>query len=182
MVETPLAANWAHAKKIIALAKKHKIHLLTNYETTWYGSNEKAYELVNGEKAIGALRKIVFRHGHPGPVEIGCNQEFLDFLTDPKLNGGGALTDFGCYGANLATWLLKGQRPLAVTCLTSQMKPTIYPKVEDEATLLLKCPSPQVIIQASWNWPPRRTDVELQGGTGAGDCLHGTDMLVAAKL
>ena len=182
MVEKPLAANWAHAKKMIALAKKHKIHLLTNYETTWYGSNEKAYDLVNGENAIGALRKIVFHHGHPGPIEIGCNQEFLDFLTDPKLNGGGALTDFGCYGANLATWMLKGQRPLAVTCFTGQMKPQRYPKVEDEATILLKYPSTQVIIQASWNWPYSRKDMELYGEKGVVECLNGTDLLVATKL
>ena len=39
MVEKPLAVNMEHAKKMEALAKKHHIHLLTNYETTWYGSN-----------------------------------------------------------------------------------------------------------------------------------------------
>jgi predicted dehydrogenase len=30
--------------------------------------------------------------------------------TDPKLNGAGALFDFGCYGADLMTWLMDGQR------------------------------------------------------------------------
>lgn len=49
---------------------------------------------------IGFLRKIVVHNGHGGPVEIGVNQEFLDWLLDPVQNGGGALTDFGCYGAN----------------------------------------------------------------------------------
>jgi predicted dehydrogenase len=37
--------------------------------------------------------------------------EFLAWLTDPKLNGGGALFDFGCYGADLMTWFMDGQRP-----------------------------------------------------------------------
>lgn len=47
--------------------------------------------------------------GHQGPVEIKCSEEFLRWLTDPVLNGGGAVTDFGCYGANLATWFFDNQ-------------------------------------------------------------------------
>lgn len=182
MVEKPLAASWQHAQKMIALARKHKIHLLTNYETTWYGSNEKAYQLAVKDHTIGKLRKLVFHHGHPGPIEIGCNQEFLDFLLDPKLNGGGALTDFGCYGANLATWFMQGQRPISVSCFTNQMKPQMYPKVDDEATILLKYPSTQVVIQASWNWPYSRKDLEMYGEKGVIECINGTDMLIAPKL
>ncbi|HMQ88875.1 MAG TPA: Gfo/Idh/MocA family oxidoreductase, partial [Flavilitoribacter sp.] len=104
MVEKPLAVSYDHAEKMIRLARENGIYLLTNYETTWYGSNAKAYRLVHEDQAIGEIRKMVFHHGHQGPIEIGCNPEFLEFLTDPVLNGGGALTDFGCYGANLATW------------------------------------------------------------------------------
>jgi hypothetical protein len=35
-------------------------------------------------------------------------------LTDPVLNGGGAVNDFGCYGADLATWFVvaSGSSPL----------------------------------------------------------------------
>jgi predicted dehydrogenase len=181
MVEKPLAATLEQAQKMLNLAKKHSIHLLTNYETTWYGSNEKAYQLVKAGE-IGEIRKMVFHHGHPGPIEIGCNQEFLDFLTDPIKNGGGALTDFGCYGANLATWLLQGQTPLTVTCISNQMKPNLYPKVEDDATILLKYPHTQVVIQASWNWAYSRKDMEIYGQKGVIECLNGSDMLVATKL
>ncbi|HEU4858428.1 MAG TPA: Gfo/Idh/MocA family oxidoreductase, partial [Chitinophagaceae bacterium] len=106
MVEKPLAVSDEHATKMLALAKKYNIHLLTNYETTWYGSNAKAYQIIKEDKMIGDIRKIVFHTGHPGPVEIGCNPEFLEWLTDPVLNGGGAITDFGCYGADIATWLM----------------------------------------------------------------------------
>ena len=38
--------------------------------------------------------------------------------TDPKQNGGGALIDFGCYGANLATWLMRRALPNSVTAVT----------------------------------------------------------------
>ena len=166
MVEKPLAVSLDHAKKMQALAKKHNIHLLTNYETTWYGSNLKAYEMVHEDNMIGDIRKIVVHDGHPGPKEIGVNKEFLQWLTDPKLNGAGALTDFGCYGANLATWLMKGERPQSVFAMTATNKPDLYPKVDDEATIILQYPKTQVIIQASWNWPVSRKDMEVYGVTG----------------
>ena len=166
MVEKPLAVSLDHAKKMQALAKKYNIHLLTNYETTWYGSNLKAYEMVHQDNMIGDIRKIVVHDGHPGPKEIGVNKEFLQWLTDPKLNGAGALTDFGCYGANLATWLMKGERPQSVFAMTATNKPDLYSKVDDEATIILQYPKTQVIIQASWNWPVSRKDMEVYGVTG----------------
>ncbi len=178
MVEKPLAVSYDHAEKMIRLARENGIYLLTNYETTWYGSNAKAYRLVHEDQAIGEIRKMVFHHGHQGPIEIGCNPEFLEFLTDPVLNGGGALTDFGCYGANLATWFLQGQEPESVTCLTRQIKPDLYPKVEDEATILLNYPKAQVVIQASWNWPFGRKDAEIYGTTGYVFCRDGRQMSI----
>lgn len=166
MVEKPLAFSMDHARQMEQLAKKHNIHLLTNYETTWYGSNHYAYALVHDEKAIGDLRKIVVHDGHPGPKEIGVGKEFLEWLTDPKQNGAGALVDFGCYGANLITWMMKGERPLSVTAVTQQIKPAIYPLVDDEASIIITYPTMQGIIQASWNWPVSRKDMEVYGQTG----------------
>ncbi|CAN5901437.1 hypothetical protein BH24BAC1_BH24BAC1_32950 [soil metagenome] len=176
MVEKPLAVSMAHAREMEALARKHNIHLLTNYETTWYGSNHQAYQMVNNDQAIGQIRKVVVHDGHQGPKEIGVNQEFLDWLTDPVLNGGGALIDFGCYGANLITWLMKGAPPTSVTAVTQQLKPAIYPKVDDEATILLTYPGAQGIIQASWNWPVSRKDMEIYGQTGYVHTVDGLKM------
>lgn len=166
MVEKPLAVSLAHAREMEKLAKEYKIHLLTNYETTWYASTRKSYEMVYQEQSIGAIRKLVVHDGHQGPQEIGVNKEFLEWLTDPVQNGGGAITDFGCYGANLITWLLKGEKPSAVMAITQQIKPEIYPKVDDEATILLIYPKTQGIIQASWNWPIARKDMQIYGQTG----------------
>ena len=166
MVEKPLAVNMKHARAMETLAKKHNIHLLTNYETTWYPSNHKAFELMQ-QGAVGPLRKLVVRDGHKGPKKIGVNPEFLQWLTDPVLNGGGALTDFGCYGANLATWLLQGQRPASVTCVTKQLQPQNNPRVDDEANILLTYDSAVALLQPSWNWPMGRKDMEVYGLTGA---------------
>ena len=165
MVEKPLAVSMKHAKKMESLARQYNIHLLTNYETTWYGTNHKAYELVN-EGKIGELRKIVVHDGHKGPIEIGISSEFQEWLTDPVANGGGAVIDFGCYGANLITWLNKGEKPESVLAITQTIKPELYPEVDDEATIVLQYPKMQGIIQASWNWPFSRKDMEVYGKHG----------------
>jgi predicted dehydrogenase len=166
MMEKPLAVSMKHARAIQAAAKKGGIDVLVNYETTWYPGNHQMYSLVRDQKAIGELRKVVVHDGHRGPKEIGCSADFLAWLTDPVLNGGGALTDFGCYGANLITWLMDGQRPLSVFAVTQQIKPNIYPKVDDEATIIVTYPNMQGIIQASWNWPFDRKDMEVYGQSG----------------
>ena len=41
MVEKPLATKNADAEKMLDLAKKNNIHLLTNFETSWYPTTEK---------------------------------------------------------------------------------------------------------------------------------------------
>src|SRR5712664_3475509 len=139
MMEKPLAVSLEDARAIEEAARAGKIQVLVNYETTWYRSNQAAYDLVH-EKAIGEVRKVVVHDGHYGPKEIGVEPEFLSWLTDPKLNGGGALFDFGCYGADLMTWLMNGQHPETVTAVTQQIKPDVYPRVADEATIILTYP------------------------------------------
>jgi predicted dehydrogenase len=166
MVEKPLAVNMDHARQMQALAQQYHIHLLTNYETTWYGANLRAYQLVQ-DHTLGDIRKMVAHDGHQGPKEIGVNQEFLTWLTDPRQNGGGALPDFGCYGADLMTWLMHGERLLSVTANALHIKPEVYPKVEDDVTILLTYPKAQGIIEASWNWPYARKDLEVYGQTGS---------------
>ena len=163
MVEKPLAVDNDHLNQMRALVKKYNIQLLTNFETTWYASHAKAWEMVKNEKSLGTIRKVVIMDGHRGPIEIGCKPEFTDWLTDPIQNGGGALVDFGCYGADIMTWLMDGQKPISVTAVTQQLKPEIYPKVDDEASIILTYPTCQAIIQASWNWTFDRKDTEIYG-------------------
>jgi len=165
MMEKPLAVSLEDALAIEKTAHDGKIQVLVNYETTWYASNSAAYDLVK-ENAIGEIRKVVVHDGHSGPKEINVAPEFLAWLTDPKLNGAGALFDFGCYGADLMTWLMDGARPLTVTAVTQQIKPDIYPRVDDEATIILTYPKAQAIVQASWNWPFDRKDMEVYGQKG----------------
>ncbi len=165
MVEKPLAVSTKHAYEMKSLADKYKIMVLTNYETTWYPSNHKVYEMLS-DKMAGDVRRIMVYDGHKGPQEIRVNPEFLDWLTDPVLNGGGAVIDFGCYGADLITWLLNGEKPQSVFAVLKQYKPDIYPKVDDDATIVLTYPTLTGVIYASWNWPFNRKDMHIYGSTG----------------
>jgi predicted dehydrogenase len=166
MVEKPLAISVKQAERMAALASQYHIRILTNYETTWYGSNQQVYEMIHTQKAIGNIRKMVVHDGHQGPIEIGCSPDFLKWLTDPAKNGAGALVDFGCYGANLMTWLMEGKTPIAVTAITRHYKPDLYPKVDDDATILLEYPGATGLIEASWSWPFGIKDLEVFGETG----------------
>ncbi len=177
MMEKPLAVSLDDALAIKNAAHAGRIHVLVNYETSWYRSNHAAYDLVH-EGKLGEVRKVVIHDGHNGPKEIGVEPEFLAWLTDPKLNGGGALFDFGCYGADLMTWLMDGQRPQTVTAVTQQLKPEIYPRVDDEATIILTYPKAQAIVQASWNWPFGRKDTEVYGQTGYAITVQSNDIRV----
>ncbi len=52
-------------------------------------------------------------------------------------------------------------RPLRVCATTHQFKPHLYPKVDDDATILVSYPDAECVIQASWNWPVSRKDMEI---------------------
>jgi predicted dehydrogenase len=166
MMEKPLATTVDQARAIERLAAESGIPVLVNYETTWYASNHAAYALAKTDNALGPIRKVVVHDGHRGPKEINVQPEFLTWLTDPEQNGAGALFDFGCYGANLMTWLMDDARPTSVTAVTRSFKPDIDSRVDDEATIVLEYPGAQAIIQASWNWPISRKDLEIYGQTG----------------
>jgi predicted dehydrogenase len=175
MVEKPLAATLDQAKRIEELADKYHIKVLTNYETTWYPSYNDVYTSVNND-SIGSIKKMVVHDGHQGPKEIGCSKEFLAWLTDPVLNGAGALNDFGCYGADLMTWFMHGQQPIAVTAIARHYKPEVYPKVEDDATILVEYPGAMGQIEASWNWPFSIKDLEVFGEHGYYHAFNGTEI------
>ena len=165
MVEKPLATSLDDALGIRAIARNQHIHVLVNYETTWHASNREVFAEAAAGK-LGDLRKVVVHDGHEGPKEINVEPEFLTWLTDPAQNGAGALFDFGCYGADLATVLMHGQTPVSVTAVTQTDKPEIYPRVDDDATIIVRYAKTQAVLMPSWNWSFSRKDMEVYGNAG----------------
>jgi len=152
MVEKPLCYAYAAAKRIAMLSKKFDTKVYTNFPSQWYKSFNG---LLSKATETGTISKMIMRGGHSGPIEIGCSREFANWLTDSLKNGGGALIDFGCYGALIMTELMQGKAPIAV-----------YPKVDDAATIVLEYPNATGVIEASWNWPYTIMDAELYGSKG----------------
>jgi len=180
MMEKPLAFKYDDALAMERAAKRGKIHVLVDYETSWYGSNAEASKLL-ADGDLGDVVKVVARDGHEGPLKIGVQPEFGKWLIDPKLDGDGALTDFGCYGPDLVTTMMKGEAPLSVSAVTRRLQPELYPLVDDEADILLKYKSAVVIVEASWDWPFAVKQMDVYGRTGYAKTLDGKGIVVRRK-
>jgi predicted dehydrogenase len=160
MVEKPLCFSNTEAAKIKMLSQKNNTKVFTNYPSFWYTS---FMELLNKKNEVGTITKMEMHGGHRGPAEIGCSKDFLNWLTNPAKNGGGALTDFGCYGACIMTALMNGKIPTSVYATAKNLKPAVYPKVDDDATIVIEYPGATGVIEASWNWPYTIMDAEVYG-------------------
>jgi predicted dehydrogenase len=165
MFEKPLAASHKEALAIEQLARKHGIQVMTNYQMAWWPTQYAAYQLAKS----GELGKVWRLHGivgHGGPGSTGVrNKYFFEWLTDPVKNGGGALVDFGCYNALWALWYLG--RPATVYAQVNRLQPERFPKVEDNATLVLTYPEGVALLEGSWDLPRSFQDLEVFGRQGS---------------
>jgi len=163
MIEKPLAFTNEDAARIKFLSEKFKTKVYTNFPSIWYSS---FIEFLKRSNEAGTINKMVMRGGHRGPIEVGCSKDFLNWLTDSLKNGGGALVDFGCYGAAIMTELMHGEIPLSVYASVKHLKPEMYPKVDDAATIILEYKNATGIVEASWNFPYTIMDAEVYGTDG----------------
>lgn len=162
--EKPMATNAADAREMERLANHAGIKLMVNYWNAWVPSSYALFDRATSGD-IGPLHTVIVQYGHNGPKEIGVSKEFADWLYDPVKNGGGAIMDFGCYGAEWALWL-KG-RPARVYASTRKLKIDQHNRVDDDATITLDYPDVTVIIEASWDWPYNMDRVYVFGPKGS---------------
>jgi predicted dehydrogenase len=174
--EKPLASTYEDALAIRALAQKHGIQVMTNYQMAWWPTNYAAKAKADtGE--IGKIWRMhgIVGHGGPGKAE-GLNRHFFLWLTDPVQNGAGALMDFGCYNALWALWY-KG-RPENVYATSNQLRPDEFPKVEDASVMVLSYKDGVGIFEGSWDFPRGFQDLEVFGRAGS---LYTTGSEVALR-
>jgi predicted dehydrogenase len=165
MFEKPLASTYKDALAIQALAKKHNIQIMTNYQMAWWPSQYAAKREVDAGAAgtVWRLRGVV---GHGGPGSEGAGSKFFfEWLTDPVKNGAGALMDFGCYNALWSLWYLG--RPETVYAQVNHLRPERFPKVEDNATLVLSYKNGVGMYEGSWDLPRSFQDLEVFGLKGS---------------
>ena len=162
--EKPMAVSGADAREMAHLAQAAGIKLMVNYWNAWVPPTPALFQQVHSG-AVGPVQKIVVEYGHSGPKEIGVSRQFAEWLYDPQKNGGGAIVDFGCYGAEWALWL-KG-KPARVFATAKKLKTAQHNQVDDDATLVLDYPDGTAILQASWDWPYGMERVKVFGPKGS---------------
>jgi predicted dehydrogenase len=162
--EKPLASTGAEAREVKKLAEQYGIRIQTNYQMAWWPANyvaKKAAETELGQ--IYRLRGVV---GHGGPGSNGPrSQYFFAWLTDPVKNGAGALMDFGCYNALWSLWYMG--KPETVYAHANHLRPETFPRVEDNADLILGYKNGVGIFEASWDLPRPYQDLEVYGLKGS---------------
>lgn len=162
--EKPMATTAADAREMERLANQAGIKVMVNYWNAWVAPTRELYHRVH-DNQLGPVQRIIVQYGHQGPKEIGVSKYFADWLYDPVKNGGGAIMDFGCYGAEWAVWL-KG-RPARVSAITQKLKVDQHNPVDDDATIILDYPDGTAIIEASWDWPYSMGQVQVFGPKGS---------------
>ena len=146
MTEKPMADSLVNAERMLHAAERAGVPLMVNWPTWWNPSIRHLVTLAqNGE--VGEIVRFSFRGGHGGPRELGCSDEFCDWLFDPERNGGGAYIDYCGYGASLARLLL-GLPSHAHAFIDRLVKTTI--PVDDNAVLTLLYPTAFAVIEATW--------------------------------
>jgi predicted dehydrogenase len=163
--EKPLASTYKDSLRIQELANRHGIKVMCNYQMAWWPANYTAKKVADS----GALGQVYRLHGvvgHGGPSNEGIrNSAFFEWLTDPVKNGAGALMDFGCYNALWSLWYLG--RPESVYARVNHLRPQVFPKVEDNADLVLNYKNGVGIFEGSWDLPRSYQDLEVFGLRGS---------------
>ncbi len=146
LVEKPMASDYEGAKRLLDAQAASGKALFINWPLAW---NPWLYDfkarLDAGE--IGHPFHLRYRNGHHGPKEIGCGPEFVDWLYDEKLNGGGAIADFGSYGCAVARFLF-GMPETVYAVRGNLTKP--YDVVDDHAVIVLKYSKADAVLEGTW--------------------------------
>jgi predicted dehydrogenase len=90
---------------------------------------------------------------------------FFEWLTDPVKNGAGALMDFGCYNALWSLWYFG--RPEKVYAQVNHLRPETFPKVEDNANIVLSYKDSVGTFEGSWDLPRSLQELEIFGLGGS---------------
>ncbi|HVL38475.1 MAG TPA: Gfo/Idh/MocA family oxidoreductase [Fimbriimonadaceae bacterium] len=146
LVEKAMAATAEDADRMLEAMRSSGKCLIINWPTAWQPWLWELKKQVD-EGAIGPVFHFRYRNGHHGPKEIGCDEWFVGWLYDERLNGGGAIADFCSYGAVTCRWLLG--MPETVYCARGNFTKD-YEVSDDHAVCLLKYPKASAVIEGTW--------------------------------
>jgi len=169
LVEKPMAATVAGARRIAAAARRHKVRLMINWPIAWTPAVVHALDLVRAGR-IGQVFHARIHMAHQGPKEAGCTPYFWKWLYDAKRNGAGALVDYCCYGAAVMATLWG--RPKQVVGVAGTLVKPNFP-VDDNAMIVGLWPKRTALSQASWTQNPDFHDLLFLGVGGTLETVRG---------
>jgi predicted dehydrogenase len=146
LIEKPMAANAKDADRLLAAHKESGKALFINWPLAWSPWLYDFKARLDADE-IGHPFHFRMRLGHQGPKEIGCGPEFVAWLYDEKLNGGGAIADFGSYGCVAARYLFG--MPESVYAVRGNLTKD-YDVVDDHAIIVLKYPKADAVLEGTW--------------------------------
>ena len=86
MMEKPMAVSYKDALAIERAAKANHIHVLVDYETTWYSSNKAAYDLrdeIGGVRKGDRARRASGTQSHPHAAQLFSSGSRIPNSTAP---------------------------------------------------------------------------------------------------
>jgi predicted dehydrogenase len=177
VTEKPMAAHLDDALRMASAAEKAGVALAVNWPITWRPAIRRVKELLDAG-AVGAIWEIKWRNGaslgplahgstHPGATVVSGvvsdAEKAMEWWHQAEA-GGGALLDYCCYGACLASWLLEAA-PLSVQCLKANLM-SGFGTADDNAVMLLRFASAIAVLEASWT--------TFHTGVPSGPIIYGT--------
>jgi len=153
LVEKPMAARLHDADRMMAAADENGVRMMINWPMAWYPQIVTAHRLVS-EGAIGELLQVHYRNGNRGPLYHKCapadpqpsRDQVERYWMWRRDSGGGALLDYCCYGATLATWF-HGKSPGRVTAMAAHVRGF---EVEDNVVIVAQYDKGLSILEATW--------------------------------
>lgn len=121
---------------------------------------------VVGRPDFGSVLDATFRTLRSGHA-VGVPEWNPHWRRDPAVSGGGILRDHGPHSVYLATHLT-GCAPVAVSCVTGNMRRDRWTDTEDTAMLTIRCADGvQVVLDLTWAAGFRRSSYAVTGSNGS---------------
>jgi predicted dehydrogenase len=159
-IEKPMAASLSDGLKMHRSALTHGIFLMVNWPITWNPGLHMVKKLID-QGRVGDIIEVKTRMGHTGPLGPGAKHRGVTETAAPMTEfekastwwhqavcGGGAMADYCCYGAMLASWFT-GRPALSVSGMRINSITTMG-DAEDNAALMVRFADLYAVVEGTW--------------------------------
>ncbi len=174
VLEKPMAATYADAKRIYDTYSESGAKLAVNWPIAWFPSFNKAKELCDAGR-IGRIMRVTYR----SPATWGPFSYSKDGILPPVEElektwwyrhdrGGGSLLDYACYGTALSTWFFGHRAKNAWGIKNSFAPEAVETGVEDFSAMFFDFGEGIGLLEGSWS-------TYNCGEIPSGPIIHGTE-------